>query len=374
MPANEVARSARALLALVLANARYWPTVAPEVHRQLRRWEREARAIPDPVLRAHARTKLREERFNAEVAATLATLAGVRHRRRVIAAIVAFQVMYDYLDALGEQPVEDPLRNGRQLFEAFLAALSPPTSSGRDYYRHHPQRDDGGYLDELARTCRTAFAALPSAHTVGHAARTTAALCAEAQTLTHAIPSTGTLPLKAWATPRARPIGLAWWELAAGAAASSLTVHALLAAAASETTSPQEVAQIESAYLLLSTLSTLLDSLVDHEHDTATASHAYLSYYANSTAAGRRIATLAKRANSEVAQLPRPAHHHMTLAGVICYYLSSPAANTPFARPATLAVRDELRPTLTPTLAVFAGWRLAKRIGTQTQARRSAGR
>jgi tetraprenyl-beta-curcumene synthase len=362
MPANEVARSARALWALMVANVRYWPLVAPEVRRQLHRWERHAQAIPDPMLRAHARAKLRDERFNAEVAATLATLVDREHRDRVIAAIVAYQVMYDYLDALGEQPVEDPLSNGRQLFKAFQAALSP--ASGIDYYRHHPHRDDGGYLDRLATTCCSAFEALPSSRAVACAARNTAALCAEAQTLTHAIPAVGTEPLRAWAGAQSISRGLTWWEFAAGAAASSLTVHALLAAAASKVATPEAVERLTSTYLLLCAISTLLDSLIDHEHDIATGSHAYLAYYVQNVAAGHRIAMLARRASAELRQLPNAAHHEMTVAGVAGYYLSSPPAKTPFAAPIRAPVAQELRPALQPILAIFALWRLAKRAAT----------
>jgi hypothetical protein len=81
--------TARAGLALVLANARYWPTVAPVVRAQLHRWEQHAHAIPDPVLQALASKKLHEEHFNAEVAATLAVTSPPAYRERVVEAIVA---------------------------------------------------------------------------------------------------------------------------------------------------------------------------------------------------------------------------------------------------------------------------------------------
>ena len=115
----------RAGAALVAMNARYWSTVHPRVRRQLRRWQSRARLIPDPTLRALALSNLEGERFNVEVAATLATLAPRRHRPRAIEAIVALQVMYDYLDGLSEQPAADPLGNSRRLFSAFGDALAP---------------------------------------------------------------------------------------------------------------------------------------------------------------------------------------------------------------------------------------------------------
>src|SRR5829696_5146585 len=118
-PVNVSVSLTQATLALGVANMRYWSMVARRVQRELRHWEHRAHEITDPVLREHALGKLTEERFNAEVAATLATLAPWRRRSRVVVATVAFQVMYDYLDAVSEQPVADPLRNGRRLYGAF---------------------------------------------------------------------------------------------------------------------------------------------------------------------------------------------------------------------------------------------------------------
>src|SRR5271154_5947899 len=107
---------ARAGVALALANVRFWPTVAPLVRTQLKRWEQRAHTIEDPTLQALALEKLREERFNAEVAATLATLAPREHRKTVIEAIVAYEIMYDYLDRLTEQPTANPISDGRDLY------------------------------------------------------------------------------------------------------------------------------------------------------------------------------------------------------------------------------------------------------------------
>src|SRR5665213_1532472 len=126
---------ARAALALLLANMRYWTTVAPLVRTQLARWERRAQAIGDPFLRTLAISKLEEERFNVEVAATLATLAPRAQRAGTTEAIVALQVMYDYLDLLSEQPLGDPRSDGNRLFAAFTDALCLEHEPGGDYYR-----------------------------------------------------------------------------------------------------------------------------------------------------------------------------------------------------------------------------------------------
>jgi tetraprenyl-beta-curcumene synthase len=348
----------------VRANARYWPTVHPHVRRELRQWERRASEIADPALRAHALGKLQAERFNAEVAATLQTLAPRQHRPEAITVTVAFQVIYDYLDAVSEQPAADPLCNGRSLYRAFDDALSetPPVGS---YYRHHDplHRDDGGYLEALVATCRRAFGTLPAAAAVAPVARRTAARCGEAQTRTHAIPRKGVDQLATWAAAESPDAELRWWEVSAGAAASVLSVHALIAAAADPHTTTSDALRIDAAYLPISALTTLLDSLVDYEADTRSGSHRYLSYYEDAAAAAGRIGVVARRGAAAATTLPHADHHAMTVAGAAAYYLSAPGAHSAFARPIARHVIDELRPLVVPTLAIFHVWRRVKRLG-----------
>ncbi len=347
-------------LALLLANLRYWTTVAPLVREQLARWERRAHAIPDPILRGLAMSKLREESFNVEVAATLATLAKPAHRRNTVEAIIALQVAYDYLDLLTEQPLPDPLA-GRCLFEALIDAVAPGERPGVDYYRHHPRSDDGGYLRELVGATRDALARLPRADVVANVAQRSAERCAEAQVLSHAAAESGTAELERWATREAGSSGLEWPELLAGATASVLAVHALIAAAADARTTLRDAEEIDAVYLWIGAL-TMLDSLVDREHDIATGELGYVECYERPELMGARLVNVARDAASRARLLPNSAHHIMTLVGVVAYYTSAPAASSPFARPVTAHVCAELRPLITPTLALMRGWRLAKRV------------
>jgi tetraprenyl-beta-curcumene synthase len=354
--------TARAGAALVLANARYWPTVAPAVHAQLHHWEQHAKAIPDPSLRVLALTKLRHERFNAEVAATLATLAPRAYRAHAVRAIVAFEVMYDYLDGVTEQPAADPLRNGHQLFQAFTDALTPHTALSSNYYRYHPHSEDGGYLQELANVVRVAFAQLPAATAIAATARSSAARCAEAQIRVHAAQHIGTAQLECWATREAEDTDLDWREYLAGAVASVLVVHALIAAAADRRTSPKQAAAIDITYLSISALSTMLDSLIDYQDDLITDTSWYLEYYKDRSRIADPLTRVARHATREARILPHAAHHNMTLVGVVAYYTSAPAARDDLARPLVRHIQRELRPLITPTLAVMRAWRIAKQL------------
>ncbi|HTA35750.1 MAG TPA: DUF2600 family protein [Solirubrobacteraceae bacterium] len=348
--------------ALIAANARYWTTVAPKVRAELARWEARASRIDQPELRELALGALREEGFAAEVATTLATLTPARHRATTLRAIVALEVMYDFLDALTEQPAPDPLANGRELFGAFIDALDPDVDLDEDYYRHYRSGTDGGYLHELAATVKQALATLPGAAALAPAMQRAAARCAEAEVLTHVAVHTGGSQAEAWARQAVNGSGLEWREYLAGAASSVLVIHALIALAGDERTTPAQAETIDGVYLALGVLSTMLDSVVDYEQDAASGTLTFISHYEDRAELGERLARVARDAARRAHDAPASAHHLMTLAGVAAYYTSAPSAAGALAWPVTCRVRRELRPLITPTLALMRGWRLAKRL------------
>jgi tetraprenyl-beta-curcumene synthase len=222
-------------------------------------------------------------------------LAPRRYRTVVVHASVALQVMYDYLDAVSEQPVCNAMSDGNQLFRSFAVVLTPGEQPV-DYYRYHPHSDDSGYLDALVDSARTSIAELPGLSAVLPIARQVAARIGEAQTRSHAVENDGFEQLEKWAARHAPAADLAWWEWAGGAAASILTVHALLSAAADTRTTGLQARQIERAYFLSGTLTTMLDSLIDDEGDTSENAHRYIAYYSTTDTAACRISAIARRA------------------------------------------------------------------------------
>ncbi|MBB4660815.1 DUF2600 family protein [Conexibacter arvalis] len=354
-PACPPTLRSRAFVALLGANARYWTTVAPLAWRELRRWKERAQLIDDATLRRHALVKLREDDGNVKTTVTLATLAPRRQRACVVRAIVALQVMYDYLDAVSEERFADGARCGRDLFRAFDAAFRAEAAT--DYYRGHPRRDRSGYLDALATACREALQLLPRLAAVASLAAATAAHSGRAQELSHAAADGEVEPLAEWAGAGADDAPLTWWERAAGSAASILAVHALIAAAGDPRTTRADAERVARAYRLAATLTTLLDSLVDHERDLARGDHSYVSYYPSAAVAAERIAAIARLTADAAAGLRRAPHHLMTVAGIAAFYLSAPGSRSAFALPATVRVTAELRPLIVPILWLFRTWR-----------------
>jgi tetraprenyl-beta-curcumene synthase len=355
------------LRALAVANARYWPTVAPATRRELERWAGPAGAIQDPALRALALAKLGDERFNAEVAATLATLAPARARGETVAAIVALELLFDYLDGRTELPSPDPLADGSRLFAPFLAAVSADEAGFEPAWEAGEHPADWAYLTALSEVVRQRTLALPACAGVSGAAQRAAARCAQAQTRLHAAASLGEEQLRDWAAQEAAASGLGWREYAAGCASSVLAMHALIAAAADPATTIEDAARIDAAYLAIGAVITILDSIVDAPEDTARGQRGFVRLFSP----GELPAILGRLIGEALArcrEAPHAGHHAMTLAGVAAYYTTHPGAREPAARDVARVVRGELSPTIWPTLAVLGLWRGAKLLRSRASA------
>ena len=263
------------IITLVTGGVVYWLTIYPRARLEIRRWRRRARQIPDPTLRAQALYKLTHERLNPEAAAFFAVLAPRRHRRSLVRLMVDFQIAYDYLDAINEQPATASLRNGLQLHRALSDAVSSQNRAARRLLPAPPQREDGGYLPDLVRACHAALRTLPSAAALEPLLLHAAERCGEAQSRNHAVLVEGHEQLIEWTAAQEDTGEYLWWELAA-AGISCLALHALFAAAACVTTLA-EAERIDTAYYPpICAISALLDSLVDHRDDAGGTNHSFV--------------------------------------------------------------------------------------------------
>jgi tetraprenyl-beta-curcumene synthase len=318
----------RETAAVLAAFGIYRARIVPPVRRQLVQWRQDAAAIPDPALRAQALAAIDRKGQNVEAIAVLATLAPPRRRAPALRAMVALQVAVDYLDELGEKEGDEPLRDGLQLHRALEAAVTPRAAK-EDWYRFHPQREDGGYLDRLVASTQESVARLPARAAVLPSLRAAARRCGEGQSHTHAaaarprVGEAGPSSLASWASRLDAPPIYRWWEVAAGAS-SSVAAHALIAAAADPTTTAAAAELVDRAYFPpIGALTVLLDDLVDRRADAAEGEHNYLDYCADPTAAANRLALIAELAAAALGPLPRRDRHAAILAGVLGFYLGA---------------------------------------------------
>lgn len=353
----------RELAGAIYVMARFWLTVYPLARKELRAWADAADTIPDPTLRALARSTLRDERLSAMGAALVATTVRP-HSPQLVRLLVALQLAWDYIDTLAEQPAEDPVANGVQLHRALLDAVDDAPKRG-DYYRLHASGEDDGYLAALVTCCRQAGARLPALERVRQAAMDELR-AAEVQYAHHAEPRRREAVLRRWATEQANREDAKWFELVA-AASSSLGVLALLALAADPGTSDAAVAQVRAAYApWVDALTALLDSLVDRDADARAGLANWIDHYPADETAARRLTEVAARAVGGVRALPAGGRHVAIVTGMMALHLSHPAARTAGVAPVARAL---VRAADTPVIALLL---LLLRLWRASGARRTA--
>jgi tetraprenyl-beta-curcumene synthase len=343
------------------AAGRYWLSVFPHLRREVDHWHARANQIHDPLLRRLALLTQHLEWGNLEGAAAYGVLAPRAYRARVVRAVVAFQAIYDYVDTLAEQPSADPVANGRQLHLALLSALDLQTVHP-NYYEHFA-RHDSGYIRNLVETCRDALGALPSYASVAQPALCAARSIVAYQSLNHEEAGDRPRALAQWGADVAPPgSGLRWWE-AAAAGASSLTVFALIAAAAKPGLSAAETTATQEAYYpWISALHVLLDSLIDHAQDLEHGHHNLIDHYSSPAEAASRLEWIAARAMDATEALPDGARHGLIVAAMASFYLSAPCASSSGAAAAGPRVLNTMGGLATPTMAIFGARRMAARL------------
>jgi len=313
---------------------------------------------------------LERKRGNTHGAAAFATLSRKRESA-LLALLVAYQVMWDYLDSLSEAGARGGHSDSGQLHLALVDALDgahepdaarepDAAHEPRDYYACYPWRDDGGYLDELIETCRRCCRQLPSFHEL-HPLLQREARRIGVQAINHdRDPDRRAIALRKWAEGEYPGEGEAsWFELAA-AAGANLAIYALLALAAQRQCAHEDIARAYRAYFpWCGATATLLDSFVDQFDDREQHEHCYVAYYDTPEQATRRIGELLQRFLREAQTLPDGERHVLLAACMAAMYLSRDSARTPALKPDSRRIAragGQLTRTLVPILRL---WRIA---------------
>jgi cytochrome P450 len=283
--------------------------------------------------------------------------------------LVAYQTIWDFLDNVSER--NTGAANARQLHLALSEALDPGAPIS-DYYRHHPWKDDGGYLRALVETCRAGCVALPSYSRVRPHVLQGVALCA-IQSINHdPDPQRRDAALQAWAQRESpgKP-AMKWFELTA--AASAFTPHVLLALAAEPSCEKRDIAKALAAYFPWVSLAiTMLDSYVDLPGDLASGNHSYISHYGDTDVAVQRLCAIVERSASEARGL-RNGHRHATLVScMVAMHLSRDGAYAPDMRAGTRALAGAGGSLTRLLLPLTRIWRAAYLQRATADARRQA--
>lgn len=301
--------------------AEYLKTVRPMVADALSRWRTKAEAIPDAVLRGQALSSLTEKQFHCEGGGVFAGPSR-DPGGDLMQFLVPYQTLCDYLDTVTDRgPSQDP-ENLRWLHQSLLDAVEPGAPV-RDYYRSHPQGEDGGYIADLVRQCQTMLRRFPGFSAIAEPVRRSVGLYIDLQVYKHGPVADRVEALTAWYRRHRGPeTGLEWWEFAA-ATGSTLGLFALFAAARDPRPSPRLVDAIDRLYFpWLGALHILLDYFIDQEEDHAGGDLNFVTYYKSPSAAIDRIRFIYRRAVDLAGQLPDSAFHRYVARGLLGFYLA----------------------------------------------------
>ncbi len=284
---------------------------------------------------------------------------------QLLKLLVAYQIMWDFLDSASERGACAGQANGRQLHRALVEALDPEAPIS-DYYRYHPWKDDGGYLLALVETCRRICAGLPSYRQVRSLMLQGVERCA-IQSLNHE-PSQShrDASLKEWVEREfVDEQTLSWFELTA--AAGAFMPHVLLALAAKPYCEQHEVVAVYSAYFPWVSLAiSMLDSYVDQVDDAGSEGHSYMSHYASEAVALERLAAIISRIVSDARSLPNGRRHAVLTEGIVAMYLSTDSVNTPAIRGQTRMLARAGGPLTRLLVPVAHIWRATRARRTES--------
>ena len=355
---NPAPLSVSQLRALITGASRELLWGLPAVAREVRHWREIARKIPDTPIREDALSALARKRPHIDGAALFSILPRARSPS-LLRLLVAYEIIWDFLDSVNERGAVAGQVNGRQLHLALVDALDPARPIS-DYYRHNPWRDDGGYLRALVTVCRECCARLPSYQRVRQLV-VREAIRGQVCAINHDLdPLRRDAMLDAWARSEF-PEGheASWFELSA-AASTDLTIFALLALASEPVPTDDQISRTPTAYFPWAcALAAMLDSYVDQAEDAAHGDHSYIAHYPTPELATQHVCLLIRRCLREARALENGEKHMLIAASMFAMYLSKDSALTPAMRESTkriLAAGGSLTRVLHPVLRL---WRTA---------------
>jgi tetraprenyl-beta-curcumene synthase len=295
--------------------------VLPTVNRFLAGWTEKAKKIPDPELRHQALTGLGEKKFHCEGGGVYTLLAGER-AQETMRFIVAYQTISDYLDNLCDRGRSRDPEDFRTLHTALAHALTPGAETG-DYYRRRTEKDDGGYLPSLVRTCQNVLSTHPAYGRIAPHLHELAGYYRELQVHKHVAAGEVRERLEEWfAGNRGKFPDIRWQEFSA-ASGSTLGIFCLVSLTWGNDCPDDGVLRVKKAYFpWVQGLHILLDYYVDREEDHLAGELNFCDYYRDEKEMEERFLHFFRMSDQALRKLPYPRFQQMLLRGVVAVYLA----------------------------------------------------
>ena len=296
-------------------------TLFPIVQKELQGWEGKAAMIPDGELRTQALASIASKKFHCQGGAVFALLAG-KECEKAVRFIIAYQTISDYLDNLCDRSTSLDPRDFRMLHEAMKDALRPGAEL-QNYYTYRKEQDDGGYLEELVRTCQSALSDIDSYEQIRGYCLELWTLYADLQVHKHVKVEERVPRLKNWyKNNKEKAFELSWYEFAA-ASGSTLGIFCLISYMMGGEMSETLAEQIMYSYFpSVQGLHILLDYYIDQKEDEIEGDLNFCNYYRDDVELVERLQYFLLLAEDRVQNLPDAAFHQYIPKGLVALYLS----------------------------------------------------
>ncbi|WP_238192178.1 tetraprenyl-beta-curcumene synthase family protein [Paenibacillus sp. L3-i20] len=302
---------------------RVYKYVLPEVEKELSKLRKIADRIPDPELRTQALNSMSDKKFHCQGGGVYAA-ANLEYLHVLIPLIVALQTISDYLDNLCDRSTSLDPEDFRLLHQSMLDAVNPDAEI-KDYYKYRDEKNDGGYLHHLVKTCQINVAQLPSYRNVQIHVTELVALYGDLQVYKHIHKDLRESQLLSWWERHQNNYPELQWNEFAAATGSTLGMFMLFLAASEEELSLKDAESIRHIYFPhVCGLHILLDYLIDQEEDQVGGDLNFCNYYDNQSLLVERIGTIVNRAREDVKHLPGSKFHRLIIEGLLALYLSDP--------------------------------------------------
>lgn len=295
--------------------------IFPLVERELDYWKRRAEQIPDVELKKQALASIHAKKFHCQGGGVYALLAGSQ-KKEAISFIVAYQTISDYLDNLCDRSTSlDPF-DFELLHQAMEDALSPEKEV-QNYYRLRNEQEDGGYLNELVKTCQDVLAKQENYAAIREYTLRLEGMYANLQVHKHVKVEERVPRLTDWyeANKQLTP-DLSWYEFSA-ATGSTLGIYCLVSYLLGRNIDHDSAEMIYNSYFpYMQGLHILLDYYIDQQEDREEGDLNFCNYYRDEHDMKERFQYFIEQTKQQVEKLPNKRFHEIIERGLVALYLA----------------------------------------------------
>lgn len=295
--------------------------VLPQVHKNLNYWKKRASEIPDLELRKQALESIRTKTFHCEGGGIYSLLAK-ENFKDAVSFIVAYQTISDYLDNLCDRSTSLNPDDFRALHESMNHALTPGADIS-NYYRNRSETEDGGYLEELVKTCQFYLEKISELSVIQPALWELEGYYSDLQVHKHVTHGERVPRLQAWFESHQTQLPeMTWYEFSA-CSGSTLGIFCIVSYGLAQNRMQELVETLKNGYFpWVQGLHILLDYFVDQDEDKIGGDLNFCFYYEDEATMIRRFHHFIEQSDESIKNLPDSTFHRMINRGLLGIYLA----------------------------------------------------